>query len=85
MAEWVYVLCAVTSLFCAALLWRSYRRARTRLLLLSTCCFVGLALSNVVLVIDLLVLPDRDLQPLRTGISLIAMFSLVVGLISEDR
>lgn len=85
MAEIVYILCAVTSLFCALLLFTTYRRTRTRLLLASTCCFAGLALANSMLVVDLLVVPEVDLFPLRTTISAIAMFVLVVGLLWEDR
>ena len=43
MSEIVYLLCAATSALCAALLVRSYRRSRSRLLLWSCLCFVGLA------------------------------------------
>jgi len=85
MAEAIYVLCALTSLFCAGLLARSYRRARTRLLLWSTLCFVGLALSNVILVVDLLVVPQVDLVFLRVGVGMAAMLMLLVGLIWESR
>jgi hypothetical protein len=46
MAETVYILCALTSLACAVLLVRGYRRTPSRLLLLSSFCFVGLALNN---------------------------------------
>jgi hypothetical protein len=49
----VYLLCAATSIVCAILLIRGYRRARERLLLWSGACFIGLALNNVLLVIDL--------------------------------
>ena len=47
MAETVYILCALTSVFCAVLLMRSYRRQRTRLLLWSTLCFAGLAINKI--------------------------------------
>lgn len=85
MAESVYVLCALTSLFCAGLLIRSYRAQRTRLLLWSSLCFIGLALNNALLVIDLIVVPSVDLSALRTAIAAIAMLLLVVGLIWETR
>lgn len=52
MAEIVYILCAATSTFCALLLFNRYRRQRSRLLLLSTLCFLGLAVNSVLLFID---------------------------------
>src|SRR3569833_4024278 len=61
MAEAGYILCALTSLFCAALLIRGYRAQRTRLLLWSSRCFIGLALRNAILVDDLILLPQVDL------------------------
>ena len=47
MAEAVYLLCAVTSLVCAGLLVRSYRRSRMKLILWTSLCFMGLAINNV--------------------------------------
>jgi hypothetical protein len=85
MAEIVYILCAATSLFCAALLLRSYRSQRSRLLLLSTLCFLGLAINSTVLVIDLMVLPDIDLRPLRVVPAFVAILGLLLGLIWESR
>lgn len=85
MAEGVYILCALTSLFCAGLLVRSYRATRTRLLLWSSLCFVGLALNNILLVIDLVLVPQTDLTVFRVGTSLIGMTLLLVGLIWESR
>lgn len=85
MAELVYILCALTSLFCAGLLARSYRVQRTRLLLWATLCFVGLALNNALLVLDLIVVPETDLSLLRVGSGCVAMVMLLVGLIWESR
>ncbi|HLL21693.1 MAG TPA: DUF5985 family protein [Kofleriaceae bacterium] len=85
MAEAVYILCALTSVFCAVLLLRSYRRQRTRLLMWSSWCFIGLALNNLLLVIDLIVVPDAiDLALVRTGTALAAILLLVIGLVWED-
>jgi hypothetical protein len=84
MAEAVYVLCALTSLFCAVLLFRSYRRARTRLLMWSTLCFVGLAINNLLLFVDLVLVPSIDLTPVRSGIALVAVALLVIGMVWED-
>jgi hypothetical protein len=85
MAESVYVLCGLTSLFCAGLLIRSFRARRTRLLLWSSLCFVGLALNNLLLVVDLLVVPDIDLSALRASVAAIAVALLLIGFIWESR
>ena len=84
MAETVYILCALTSFVCAALLARSYFRVRTPLLLWSSLCFVGVAINNVLLVIDLILLPVTiDLMVYRTSTLLIGMMLLLYGLIWE--
>ncbi len=79
----VYVLCFLTSAVCAALLVRSYRRSRTRLLMWSAACFILLALNNLLLVVDLLVLPTVDLGLLRSLSSLAAVTTLLYGFIWE--
>ena len=84
MAYAVYVLCAMTSVFCAVLLARSYRANRTRLLMWSTLCFVGLAINNLLLFVDLVVVEDVDLSIVRTGTALASVLLLVIGLITED-
>jgi hypothetical protein len=84
MAEAVYLLCALTSMFCAGLLFRSYRRQRTKLLMWSTACFVGLAINNILLFVDLVLVPDIDLTLLRSSVALVAVALLVIGLIWED-
>lgn len=82
MAELVYVLCALTSAACAALLWRGYARGgRARFLLWSSLCFAGLALNNVLLFVDKVVLPDRDLSLWRTSAAVVGMLLLTYGLI----
>jgi hypothetical protein len=82
MAEAVYILCALTSVACAVLLLRSYRRSGMRLLLWSGLCFVMLAVSNVVLFVDLVVIPeDIDLSLLRSSIGLVGVATLLYGLI----
>lgn len=85
MAEVVYLLCALTSTFCAYLQVRSYHRQRTRLLLWSSACFVGLAMNNVMLFVDLVVVPDLDLSIIRTTFALGATLMLLVGLIWESK
>ncbi|HEY5949869.1 MAG TPA: DUF5985 family protein [Kofleriaceae bacterium] len=85
MPELVYVLCALTSVLCAGLLLRSYRANRSRLLLWSTLCFIGLAINNVLLFVDIVLVPNVDLQFLRAGSALIALMLLTIGLIWESR
>lgn len=84
-AEAVYVLCMLTSLFCAVLLLRSYRAQRSPLLLWSTVCFAGLAAGNALLVVDLIVLPSIDLRLLRATISFGSLFALLGALVWELR
>jgi hypothetical protein len=85
MPELVYLLCAATSALCALLLVRSYRRSRSRLLMWSCLCFVGLALNNVLLVVDLVLVQSVDLSYLRQGTALASMSLLVIGLVWEAR
>lgn len=84
-AQLVYLLCAATSVLCAGLLLRSYLRTRTRLLMWSSVSFVGLAVNNIMLFIDLAVIPDVDLSFWRAATALVAAVILVVGLILESR
>jgi hypothetical protein len=77
----VYVLCALTSAACAALLLRGWRRSRQRLLLWSGLCFVGLALNNVLLVVDLRVAAAADLSFVRTLPALAGVALLLYGFI----
>jgi hypothetical protein len=79
----VYLLCLATSLICAALLVRGYRRHRTRMLLWSAACFALLALNNLLLVLDILVLPDIDLTLARNVTNLAAVSTLLYGFIWE--
>ncbi len=85
MPEMVYILCGLTSVGCAALLLRQYRRTRTSLLFWSAGCFVCFALTNVLLFIDLVMLPNTDLSILRGLITLAGVVMLLVALILEAR
>jgi len=55
----VYGLCLLASLLCAGLLTRAWAKARTRLLLWTAVSFGFLALNNLLLVLDLVVLPTQ--------------------------
>jgi len=83
MATVVHVLCALTSAGCAVLLLRGYARRRVRLLLWSGLCFVGLAINNIILVIDLHLLPDLDLSIWSTLPAVAGVALLLYGLIWE--
>ena len=83
MAEAVYLLCALTSIACAVLLVRGYRRSRSRLLLWSSLCFVGLAANNSILVVDRIIVPDVDLSAWRLLPAVIGVGVLVYGLVAE--
>jgi hypothetical protein len=84
-ANFVYALCALTSVLCAGFLLRSWARARTNLLLWCCACFVGLALNNVLLLVDLWVVPDFDLSLLRSSVALVSILLLLYGLLWEAR
>lgn len=85
MAELVYVLCALASLGCALIVFRSYRAARSRMLLLVTLCFVGMAINSAILVVDLVVWPETDLRLARTLVAYVALLGFLFGLIWESR
>jgi hypothetical protein len=82
-AETIYLLCAGTSLIAAVLLLRQYTAVRSPLLLWSCIAFFGLVLNNVMLFVDLAVLPGTDLSVFRALTGAIALVSLVYGLIWE--
>lgn len=80
----VYLLCFATSLVCLILLVRSYLRTRAKLLMWSALCFVGLALNNLLVFVDVIVLPTEiNLLPLRNLVSLAAVGVLLYGFIWE--
>jgi hypothetical protein len=80
----VYVLCALTSGVCTALLVRAWRETRVRLLLWTALCFAGLALNNVVLFVDKVVAPDVDLSTVRLLSAFVGLVVLLGGLIWES-
>ena len=85
MAEIVYFLCAATSGLCAALLLRRFSRSGSRLLFWSGLCFVGLALNNAILVVDLLVVPSVDLSTVRLVPAVAGVALLLYGLVWETK
>lgn len=86
MAAIAYSLCALTSLACFILLLRGWLASRARLLFWSALCFAGMAVNNVMLVVDKLVLPTQvDLSLWRLTAALAAVLLLLFGLVwGED-
>jgi len=85
MAPAIYLLATAVNLLCALLLLDAYRNAQKRLLFWSGLCFAGLTLTNLLVFVDLIVVPDIDLYPLRLGVSLLSMAMLLFGLIWGER
>lgn len=80
----VYGLCFATSALCAFLLGRSFPRTRSRMLFWSAACFALLAVVNFIVVIDMLVLPEVNLRPIRLWMSLVAVAVLLFGFIWDE-
>jgi hypothetical protein len=79
----VYFLCAITSGSCGALLYRQYASHRSKLLFWVMIGFMGLFLSNVLLVLDMVFFPDVDLSMLRSVVTLVSLLCMVFGFIWE--
>jgi len=83
-AEFVYASCALTSLLCAILQWRLYRVRRTRMLGYACVAFLGLALNNILLFVDLVVIPTIDLSTYRSLAALASVGVFIYGFIEES-
>ncbi len=81
----IYLLHTAVSLLCSVLLLRAYFQVRKRLLFWSGMYFAGTTLVNALVFVDLIVVPNVNLYPLRLGISLVAAGMLVFGLIWGER
>ena len=85
MAAAVYLLGMLVALACGLLLARGYRQSRHRLLLWSSICFLGLALSNALLFVDLSLLPTTiDLHLLRRTVTAVSILVLLYGLVWDS-
>jgi hypothetical protein len=81
MAEIVYILCALTSIACMVLLLRGYGRTRLHLLFWSGIAFMAFALSNILLVVDLVLVANYDFSLWRQSLTLIGVMLMLHGLI----
>ncbi|HXE07714.1 MAG TPA: DUF5985 family protein [Acidobacteriaceae bacterium] len=81
----VLVLTFLTMLLCAVLQLRAYFDVRRGLLLWSGLCFLGLSISNLLVIADLEMFPTIDFYTWRIGSAAAAMVLLLYGLIWESR
>lgn len=84
MASIAYALCGITSLICFGLLLRSYLSNKVKLLFWSSLSFFFFALQNVILFVDLVVIPQIDLSLWRIGAGFIGAVLLLIALIWEN-
>lgn len=78
----VYILCAAAGLGCAVLLARAYLRTHSRFLLWSSVCFACLAANSILVVVDEILLPGRDLRLARLGVAVAGLLLMARALIS---
>lgn len=81
MGQIVYVLCALTSLGCTLLLMGRYRKSKVDLLFWSAVAFFTFTVTNVLLYLDLVVIPNVDLVLWRNGFTFVGVLVLLYGLI----
>jgi hypothetical protein len=79
----VYMLCALTSWLCAVLLLRAYHRSRASLLFWSGVGFCMFGIGNIMLFVDLVLIPTVDMSLARNVITLCGIALLLRGLIWE--
>jgi hypothetical protein len=80
----VNLLGTLTVALCALLLLRAYFKVRQRLLMWCGLCFVGLAIANTLLVVDVFVFEELTWYRYRLAAAAIAMLLMVYGLIFES-
>lgn len=83
MAAAVYILSTLVCLTSGILLLRGFWAGRQRLLLWSGLCFVGLTIPNLLVFVDLILLPETDLYSWRLMSTAAAMLLLLYGLVWE--
>lgn len=80
-----YLLCLATSIACAGLLGRAYRRTRTGLLLWTSISFTFFAINNLLLVADMLIFTEVDLLLWRQAAAGLGIATLIFGFVWEAR
>jgi hypothetical protein len=84
MAIFVNILGTLTVALCAVLLLRAYPRAGKRLLLWSGLCFAGLTISNMLVFVDMVLVPEISLYLWRQLVAAVSLVLLLYGLIWES-
>jgi len=85
MGQIVYILCGLTSLGCMLLLTNGYRKTRVELLFWSAFAFFAFTCTNILLFIDIVILPTTvDLSTLRNCVTLAGVGVLLYGLIKGN-
>lgn len=85
MAGIVYILCALTSLLCAILLYKAYSRSKFRLLFWSSLGFAGFTANNILLFVDIILFPEVNyIINFRSLPGLLGMIVMIYGLIMEE-
>ncbi len=83
MAACIYFICTLLSAACAILLFKAYSEKKFNILLWSAVGFVGFTLNNLLLLIDVTLLPSIDLSIWRTIPALAGVSMLLYGLITD--
>ncbi len=83
MAGLVYILCSLTSLACSLALMKAYSKSKVRMLFWSGLGFIALTVNNVLLFVDLVMVPAIDISQLRILTGLLGVAVIVYGLIRE--
>jgi hypothetical protein len=83
MVALTYALCALTALACAIMLLIGARKTGSRMLFWSGLCFAGLSVSNALIAVDAMTVPDLGM--LRLGVSLVSVALLLYGLVFEEK
>jgi hypothetical protein len=81
----VYLLCLATSVVCALLVARAWRRTGSRLLLWTALSFAFLALNNLMVVADMVIFPGIDFWIWRQAAAGGGLAVLLYGFIGETR
>lgn len=81
----VYALCAIASIVCFGLLFRSAVASKQRLIFWSAFCFFFLSIQNIILFIDLALISQIDLSFWRTSAGFIGCAGLLLSLLWENR
>jgi hypothetical protein len=84
LARIIYLSCAVTSMLCFVLLMRSYLNTKGKLLFYTSLFFAFMTIANVLLFIDLIVTPQRDLSMVRSMTNLLGVCTILYGLIWKE-